>query len=150
MPPGEPAQVVSQLEADRAAERRGTGEADLAAQQVGAEGGDDEVEERDDEHAAVDVGDQEDEVQRVEGAERGRRRERLAAVLERVPQQAVALTQAAQRVHDVRVGRGIDVVGGDALALGAPGHVPEHPPAGGEREQRQERHGRQAIADAVH
>src|SRR5262249_55548807 len=91
MPSGEPAQVSSQLEADGAAERRGTAEADLAAQQIGAQGGDDDVEERDHEHAAVDVGDQEDEMQRVECAERGRGREGLAAVLERVPQQAMPL-----------------------------------------------------------
>ncbi len=57
--PASRAQVIPELQADGATERRRTAEADLAAQQVGAEGGEDEVEERDDEHAAVDVDDEE-------------------------------------------------------------------------------------------
>src|SRR5262249_10313103 len=139
MPEREQTEVTAQLEAEGAAQRRGAAESDLPTEQVRADGPEREVEEGDDEQAAVDIEREEYEVQGVEGAGRRCRREGLAAVLEAVPEEAVARAQAAELVDEVRIGRRVDVGRRDA---GASGHQAEDPPGGREDEQHERQHPR--------
>src|SRR5262245_12608068 len=144
MPAGEPRQVVAELEPDGAAQSGRTSEADLPAQQVGPQAGEHEVEKGDRHDPAIDVEDDEYEVQRVEEADRRRGWKGLAAVLKRVPEEAVPFAQAPKRIDDIRVGGGVDVEGGDPRADPS-AHVAEHPPG----RRKDEQGGRQRVPRAA-
>src|SRR5262249_52131318 len=77
-----------------------------------------------------------------------RGREGLSAVLEAIPEESLTRPQAAKRVDDVRIGRGIDVVRRETDVVSA-GHVAEHPPADGDHQQPGTQGRQQATTETV-
>ena len=116
-PRREPQGADAVSESDRPGQGRRPGQPHLAPQPPGAEAGDGEIEDHRREQRGLARQDGEDPVHRVEQAGHADGEERLAAGLERVPEQPVAPGQAVERVTDVRIEVAVDVEGAHPLRL---------------------------------